>query len=151
MVGKSKFKTVATFLTIFEVRMNNLFNFKAKIPALIKCLHRSSQLGWLVSLKRLPCFGHVVQSLLNTCLFWCAILEPTLIAYCLKCRCAIHISNWIGHICTLAAIKSNWPLRLYHAIMKDGGWVIPEDEFRTWLWFKRPSLGSFEAFFFFKH
>ena len=61
--------------------MNILFIVKLKILWVINWSYRSPpQLCWLLSLEGSTHFEHIVQSLLNTSLFWCPFLDslPTI-------------------------------------------------------------------------
>ena len=55
-------------LVIFKAHMINLLIIKAKILVLTRWLYRLSQWSWLLSLKWLAYFEHIVQFFLSTCL-----------------------------------------------------------------------------------
>ena len=92
MISKIQIKVIATFLTNCGADMIILFIMKVKILVLMKWSYRYPQLCWLLNLKRLSCFEHVVQSISDTCFF-----DSCSWSHNSKYRCPIKICNWIGH------------------------------------------------------
>ena len=68
MIRKIQIEFMIIFLVIFGAPKNILFIIKVKIFFLIEWSYRS-QLCWLLGLELLVVFEHVVQSLLDLCLY----------------------------------------------------------------------------------
>ena len=104
-------EAIATFLTIFGAHMNISFIIEIKIFVLIRWSYRSPQLCWLLNLEWLSYIEHVIQSILNTCLFGIRS-HTTNIFVKSKTTVLNHTVDLLTNLCDGGVTNALWPIFL---------------------------------------